>query len=219
MEFVFYSGLRDPTKKIQNTNGGGRRPRQGPSRFHARVHSGHGALRVPRYYETYGKKKIHLVSIRDPLYFVFFLSGLGDPSKIQIPFRALFHWKMEMEKRGGCMEIWDHDNMVGTRGCMVCNFPIRHDEWSRGIERVRCCSPRFMLHVRCCSPRFMLHVRCFVPASCCTCGAVLPASCCTCAACGALPRVRRGFLPKTFHYVHTLQSTLRTPGHAAPAPT
>ena len=56
------------------------------------------------------------------LYFVFFLSGLGDPSKIQIPFRALFHWKMEMEKRGGCMEIWDHDNMVGTRGCMVCTF-------------------------------------------------------------------------------------------------
>ena len=29
---------------------------------------------------------------------------------------------MEMEKRGGCMEIWDHDNMVGTRGCMVCTF-------------------------------------------------------------------------------------------------
>ena len=27
----------------------------------------------PRYYETYGKKKIHLVSITDPLYFVFFV--------------------------------------------------------------------------------------------------------------------------------------------------
>ena len=27
----------------------------------------------------------------------------------------------KMEKRGGWMEIWDHDNMVCTRGCMVCN--------------------------------------------------------------------------------------------------
>ena len=37
--------------------------------------------------------------------FFVFLSGLRDPSKIQIPFRALFHWKMEMEKRGGAWKF------------------------------------------------------------------------------------------------------------------